>query len=640
MATVYVAPAPTGDDTRTYIEAQNPSTPWATPARVEAAAVAGDTAIYADGVYTSIADPAYTKGINHTAETDLAAIWRVPGVQNFVARISSSAPPDSTFLFQGIVFDGNSQGVRGFAIGDNPARDYFVTFRNCQFLNATSTGLQIDTHRGRVTVEDCEIRGTLSLGGIVSTTDLGDIANAPFEFVATNPVFAITGSGSNVAAISLQRAAIPLSLVTAEISGASGSVASDGTGAITGILLQGIANAVVRDSAGLTVRNTNNANQAFGIQVTGKSATVQADNALIKNNELRFDCPAGHGIILGRSTSDSFCNGGVLEDNTVTGTIFTTDTPHNISLGQGTAAILRRNKSIEGYIGILASRTVGGLLENNVMYDCNGSGPYIKGCSGVSARNNISAVSNDITQRDRGILGVVSQVGVDNIAADIEEQRIYVQDVSQIDSLAQIATDQVCNITNLTCYVPDTVNLTTALLFKYKTTNDGDAANQTLAQWNANPEVTNTQVVLLPQASIDSIVAGLNPANDDFYTGTVLLLPRDPNRDAINVFDGNSMAVELRGLTRGIGTSVETAATVTAQLIDSTGGIIFGPLTLTHLGSGNYRAFIAPDISVTVGEQYQLLTTAVHADGTTGFWRDNVAILDRSVTRERTLSAS
>lgn len=52
MATVYLAPAPTGDDTRTYVQAQNSATPWATVGKCNTDAVTGDTISIAAGTYT------------------------------------------------------------------------------------------------------------------------------------------------------------------------------------------------------------------------------------------------------------------------------------------------------------------------------------------------------------------------------------------------------------------------------------------------------------------------------------------------------------------------------------------------------------------------------------------------------------
>jgi hypothetical protein len=50
MATVYLSP--TGSDSYTYTQAQNPATPWLTPGKVNSSATSGDTVIMAAGTYT------------------------------------------------------------------------------------------------------------------------------------------------------------------------------------------------------------------------------------------------------------------------------------------------------------------------------------------------------------------------------------------------------------------------------------------------------------------------------------------------------------------------------------------------------------------------------------------------------------
>jgi len=51
MSVIYLAPTPTGDDSRTYAQAQNPATPWATVAKVNSSATSGDTVSMAAGTY-------------------------------------------------------------------------------------------------------------------------------------------------------------------------------------------------------------------------------------------------------------------------------------------------------------------------------------------------------------------------------------------------------------------------------------------------------------------------------------------------------------------------------------------------------------------------------------------------------------
>lgn len=58
MATVYLSP--TGSDSNTYAQAQNPATPWLTPAKVNTSATSGDTVQMAAGTY-AMANITFTK---------------------------------------------------------------------------------------------------------------------------------------------------------------------------------------------------------------------------------------------------------------------------------------------------------------------------------------------------------------------------------------------------------------------------------------------------------------------------------------------------------------------------------------------------------------------------------------------------
>ena len=93
---------------------------------------------------------------------------------------------------------------------------------------------------------------------------------------------------------------------------------------------------------------------------------------------------------------------------------------------------------------------------------------------------------------------------------------------------------------------------------------------------------------------------------------------------ALIFLTGNSMVIELLGLTDSITDAFVLDATVTITLLDDAGAEVTGetwPLTMTFVAAsdGNYRAVMDEAIVVIVGHQYTAQVTAI-SSGTTGFW--------------------
>jgi hypothetical protein len=87
MATVYISP--TGDDSRTYVQAQSRSTPWATVGKAETSATTGDTVVLLAGTHTWVS-ATFTKSFTITGDTtdpslyivdagNNARYWNLPG---------------------------------------------------------------------------------------------------------------------------------------------------------------------------------------------------------------------------------------------------------------------------------------------------------------------------------------------------------------------------------------------------------------------------------------------------------------------------------------------------------------------------------------------------------------------------------
>ena len=100
----------------------------------------------------------------------------------------------------------------------------------------------------------------------------------------------------------------------------------------------------------------------------------------------------------------------------------------------------------------------------------------------------------------------------------------------------------------------------------------------------------------------------------------------------LSLYVGNSNILELT-LTDGLTEAAITSGTVVATLLDKDGVEVSGdtwPKTLSHAGSGVYRATIDESIAIMAGRRYTARITATYSGLT---YLDNVNCFAR--TRER-----
>lgn len=215
MTTVYLSP--TGSDSYTYTQAQNPATPWATPGKVQTSATSGDTVSMAAGTYT-FSSVTFTKSFTFIGATlsngfpttildgaSVSATWSFSGQTISLTNL----------MFQNVViststrlFFGNGTGTLNATscvfrtIQLNDANAFVLreplagTFTNCLFYGITSSG---HTSTGlfafptALTLNNCTIYlsdSTNYVKNIVHTTISGTIT-------ITNLVaFSITSSTS------------------------------------------------------------------------------------------------------------------------------------------------------------------------------------------------------------------------------------------------------------------------------------------------------------------------------------------------------------------------------------------------------------------------------------------------------------
>jgi hypothetical protein len=130
MATVYLSP--TGSDSYTYAQAQNPATPWQTPGMVNSSATSGDTVIMAAGTYTwsSITFNKSFTWIGAPLSAGFPTTILNAGGGNVHWDI-----PNTTQTFTGIRFTNNIPAAGGYNYGAFETNNAIaaLSFTNCVF---------------------------------------------------------------------------------------------------------------------------------------------------------------------------------------------------------------------------------------------------------------------------------------------------------------------------------------------------------------------------------------------------------------------------------------------------------------------------------------------------------------------------
>lgn len=143
MATVYLAT--TGSDSYTYVQAQNPATPWLTPSKVNTSATTGDTVSIAAGTYTSGMQVSFTKSFTWVGAGASTTIFDWGGLTSNYFRFEGTSQTFSGIKFYNLSY--NALYACPFMAGAG-------TVSTC-----TMTSCIIDT----VAVNDL---GGLSIGGL------------------------------------------------------------------------------------------------------------------------------------------------------------------------------------------------------------------------------------------------------------------------------------------------------------------------------------------------------------------------------------------------------------------------------------------------------------------------------------------
>jgi len=488
------------------------STPYNTRSLAVSNSITGDKVVAVDGLH------AHESGhfVFDDARDEVSNTYRGATLQantaetTRVARTSGSLTAgNNPFIANGIIFDGESgnggAGVtQAMDIGQDAAEDLIIQLHNCKWISGTTYGLLLSNRRGRLEIVNGEISGALASRLFGATSSLSGDGNQVIDIqrLAVNPVGVITGSKK---CIELAQVGAPANILDIYFKGLSGLLTIGASATVTLLDIK-TKNDCTVSGFDLELNADDAAASVVGIIIRGNSAGHELTNGIISKGSIKLNSPSGFGISFGLSTTDSHITGGIVTGNAVTGKHYASDTPHNYVMGQGTAGELKGNTSVDGYVGFLFSITDTCDASANVAFDCYGPSYYVKGTTAATLKDNIAICSGKYVQRDRGILSVAPQGASDTAGATIQENLVIVQDLTKIHSLGYIEdVNQVCTFVRNTYIVPSEQYVEGNDYFSYQN-GAGGAANNTLAEWNAQSEVADDVIVPMPQAEIAALI--------------------------------------------------------------------------------------------------------------------------------------
>lgn len=498
--------------------------PKATRSQAVAVAGIGGTCIALDGTHThETGHFVFDDNLNDSSHTYRGATLQPNNAESTrCARTSASLPASGNpFVYKDLVFLGRSPDLsavtQALEIGQDAAEDITTRFENCEAKGYGAYCLLISNRRGRFEMVNGKLSGDPSSRFLGTTSSLAGDGNQAIDIQGLN--IAPDGELSTMTVIGITKVDNLTNTFDVAIKGVTGTISVAASAAVSLLDLQGCAEPSV-SGWNITINADDSVSTVTGLLCRGR-ATAITSNAKMTNNVINYNSPAGFALLLGQSIVASNVTGGEVSGNKVTGKYYASATPHNIIIGQGVTGTIKGNASINGYVGYLISKTTNGTVTNNTAYDCYGPSYYVKGTTACTVKDNVAVLSGGLTQRDRGVLAVAPQGATNTAGATIQENLVIVQDVSKIHSLAYIEdASQVCSFVRNTYIIPDTVDISTANLFSYEN-GIGGAANNTLAQWNAQTEVTDDVIVQMPASEIGRLVneykAQVKPKPDLMY---------------------------------------------------------------------------------------------------------------------------
>lgn len=443
-ATYYVAP--TGNDSYTTTQAQNPDTPWQTLSGAQTKAANGDTIYVAAGTYkhaTSYTN--FTKTITWNAVGTVT----VQSAASEAVRVANFANNSATdfIVINGFTFDGESAKSNGVLISSGSGN---VTFSNVVFQNATTTMLSHNNAHGISIINSTFTMLPTSTAVLISSTSS--------DVVIQGTVFNFPSGSSGIVSRSATTGALTFTNNTLNGSGSGNMLYITGGGNVVfnnnNITLTGSIGTIVLTSGGSgsfeiknnTVNYTKSTNETFffntgtwaldiennAITSTDPSMTMAVfsinnqANALVQNNTIDSLATADRGQIFVRSTGTDMGTlriiGNTLKSRSDLFIInIGTDLP-NAGSGKINGAIIENNTlygpvyfnpslTSSGCHGIFYSQNQNGILRNNTIYGA-GYGFVIKGTGdtwssgGVSYNKVINSSSSGTAIRIKGAIAV------------------------------------------------------------------------------------------------------------------------------------------------------------------------------------------------------------------------------------------
>ena len=436
----------------------------------------------------------------------------------YVVRYSD--PVSTRVSLQGVIVDPVIVSKAAAIRYDNvPATGTFPKYllQDCQIKTGSAYGVDYRTRSGLLQIINLDVVGDPTGPALAATSNISAKGNTIIDVQALN--FNYSSEVGNTNLVSIQQVSSPANNLDVSCKALNGVL--NFANSSSSIVFRVDANGTVNIANSNVTLNGDNATSVTGFFVQGKGSGFETSNANITNNNIKFNIPAGYGISFGQSAADSHITSGSVSGNTITGKYYASATPHNILMGRGTAGKCKGNLSQDGYVGILASICdTGTEIIGNTLLDCYGPNIYCKGTVGVTVKDNVCVQTGKYTQRDRGILAVAIQGATNTAAATIQENLIIVKDLSKIHSLAYIEANQTASFVRNTYIVDESQYSETTKYFTYKN-GQGGAPNNTIAEWNAQSEITNEVLLPLPASEIDSLINNLKTTTGSTPDGVI-----------------------------------------------------------------------------------------------------------------------
>lgn len=512
MATVYLdLNAPTNGS------GSSSSDPFNSSASAESGAGAGGTIIYvADTVQNGSDDSNgyfdFDANVILEAETSRKVTLTGGSQAAYVARYSD--PISSSFnpvLARRLVVDGSSKSS---ATTFENLSATGVSFRqeDMEYISGSAYGINYSNRDGSIELVSCKISGSPTAAMFVTSTSLS--ADGDQTITINGLELDGTISSGLLSGIKVTKVNNLTNTLALDIKAVDAKLTATGSGSVAAINVKSVNPTV--SNCNITIDGLNSTGTGhIGIVAQGQSTAI-ASLPIISNNTVNFKCKAGYGIALGQSSLDSNVTGGEVSGNYVKGVYSYADTPHAFSVGQGVAGSLTRgNTAQDTYVGYLLSKCTSSTIEGNLAFDCSGVSYYVKGTTDITIQENIAVVTNSFAApaSGRGVLSVAPQGGTNTANATIRRNLVIIESLDNFHSLGYIEdSSQTASFSNNTYIIPDTIDVDTVKLFSYKN-GVGGAANNTIAEWNAQSEVTDDVVVQLPLAEIQKRIESLRPSD-------------------------------------------------------------------------------------------------------------------------------